>query len=75
MGQNIQFEDNTRLLVLKMTLFMKEFQIWPLGMELWDKMFNFEDDIKLLVFKMIVSKRMTAFCKGMFQIWPIGMEL
>ena len=51
------------------------FQIWPIGMKLWDKTFNFEDKIELLVLKMIVSKRMTAVCKGMFQIWPIGMEL
>ena len=30
------------------------FHIWMLGMELWNKTFNFEDNIGLLVLKIIV---------------------
>ena len=32
-------------------------QIWPLGRELWDKIFNFEDNTGLLVLKMIILKK------------------
>ena len=47
------FEDNIGLLVLKMNTSEMTpvcegiFQIWQLGTELWDKTFNFEDDIGL----------------------------
>ena len=42
------------------------FQIWPLGMELWDKTFNFEDNIGLLVLKTIILKKKQP---------PIGEEI
>ena len=38
-------------------LFLKEYlKIWMLGMELRDKRFHFEDNIGLLVLKMILLK-------------------
>ena len=37
-------------------------QIWPLGRELWDKIFNFEDNTGLLVLKMIILKK-TPVCE------------
>ena len=35
------------------------FQISPLGIECWDKMFNFADIIGLLVLKIIILKNQT----------------
>ena len=34
--------------------------------EIWDEMFNYEDNIGLLVLKTIASK-MTTICEGIFQ--------
>ena len=39
------------------------FQIWPFGMELWDKTFNFEDNLGLAVLKMIVLRKQPQFMK------------
>ena len=40
------------------------FQIWPLGTELQDKTFNFEDNIGLLVLKIIILKNQEIFKKN-----------
>ena len=64
------------IILKKQCLFVKEFlKSGPLGMELWDKTFNFEDNIRLVVLKMIVSKKITPAYEESFQIWPLGTEL
>ena len=44
-------------------------------MELLDKTFNFEDNIGLLVLKMIIWTKRYPACKGIIQIWPLEIEL
>ena len=44
-------------------------------MEIWDKTFNFEDKIALLVLKTIILKKRPLFVKEFFKIWQLRMEL
>ena len=47
---------------------MEVFQFWTLRTELWDKMFNFEDKVGLLVLKIIVlKKKQPLFLKEFFK--------
>ena len=61
---------------VKLMVYVNIDQIILRKTDIWDKMFNFEVNIRLLVLKMIIlKKKTTPVCEGIFQIWPVGMEL
>ena len=50
-------------------------QILLRSTETWYEMYNFEDNIGLLILKNNFCKTTTPACEGIFQIWPLGREL